>query len=158
MKSILVVVLTFIVLISNAQTDLKLSKYRKQLKVTVDELSGDTDYVIPKGYNKAIQFRKLSSGSYYMCIQQSSSSIYTGTGVTLYFEDESKIEKPNAKVDYRLNSTSHMFDHSVWLTFTQEEWEQIKTKNLKGIKMYIFDIMIKNPEKIRAYAYIIREN
>jgi hypothetical protein len=158
MKSILVIGLMFTVLISNAQTDLKLSKYRKQLEVTVDELSGDTDYLIPKGANKEILFRKSSSGSYYMCIEQRSSGIFTGTGVTLYFEDGSKIEKPKEKVDYRLNSRLNLFEHSVWLTFTEEEWEQVKTSNLKGIKMYVFDIMIKKPEKIRAYATIIREN
>ncbi|AUC79297.1 hypothetical protein CW736_07820 [Nonlabens sp. MB-3u-79] len=158
MKSILVIGLMFTVLISNAQTDLKLSKYRKQLEVTVNELSGDIDYVIPKGYNKQVQFRKTTSGTYYMCIEQSSSSIFTGTGVTLYFEDGSKIEKPKQKVDYRLNTRSNTFDHNAWLRLTDEEWEQVKTSNLKGIKMYVFDIIIKKPEKIRAHANIIREN
>lgn len=141
---------------SNAQNELNLSKYRKQLEVNTDKLSGDKTCKIPKGFYNPIQFRKSSRGDYYMVLQQSSSVIYTGTGVTLFFEDGSKIKKSD-KVDYRLNSLSNKFDHSVWLSLTDEEWEQVKTKNLKGIKMYIFDIMVKKSEKIRAYAHIIRE-
>lgn len=137
--------------------EINVEKYRKLLKVNVDELSGDVNHVIPYSHNNQIQFRKYSTDTYYMCLNQSSSSIYTGTGVTIYFEDGTKIERPDVKLDYRLNSVTYKFDHSVWLSLSEEEWSMLESKNLKGIKMYIFDIFVKKPEEIRAYVQLIRE-
>jgi len=154
MKKLLVFIFSMLMLSfvnSNAQNELNLSKYRKKLKVNTDKLSGDKTCKIPKGLFKPIQFRKSSKGNYYMALQQGGSGIYTGTGVTLYFEDGSEIKKSD-KVDYNENSLS-----STLLSLTDDEWEKVKTINLKGIKMHMYDIMVKKPEKIRAYAHIIRE-
>jgi hypothetical protein len=127
-----------------------------QISQKVDKFDGVITLNSP--YEEPISFTKKIKGTdttIYCSISISRNEIYTGKGLIILLNDGNKIERPEEKVDYKLNSSSNGFEHSVFFRLSKEEILKLKTSEITDVKMYVLDFTIANGNTIKEYLNCI---
>lgn len=104
-----------------------------------DDFEGTTTYSNGIYGVSLIKVVSSTSKTYYLSLNTSSTYLSIGSGCTILFTDGTKMVK-QIKVDSDYYSDEYQY--SVFITLTQTELNMLKTKTIKGFKLYIYDEMI----------------
>lgn len=95
-------------------------------------------------YVKWMTFTKVIKGkdTLFFLHMWTQSTVYNQTfkGVIVLFQDGSRIEKPEEKIDCRIVSVSQygtVYNYSVTVLLTEEDMEQLKTKLTTGFQLFL---------------------
>lgn len=111
-----------------------------KVKKTVDKFENEVKYKadFPKWF-EVIKYVKGTDTSYYLSLwTEGTSGLYAKQGVVILFNDGTKIERPNEKVECEFR-TGAMYDFTSFFRIGKSELEQLKTKTTAGIRLYIID-------------------
>lgn len=112
----------------------------------------DDEYTYSTPYSDAIVFSKVvgkKNTAYYMSVSDIGLTASFGSGVTILFEDGSRIEK-NTEVNVKVNDNAK-FVYSAFFHLTESDMEKILNMNMTDIRLYIEDVTVKMPFKYREY-------
>lgn len=106
-----------------------------------DQFRSTTRY--STNYVKWMTFFKVVKGedTLFLCHMWTQSTVpnYYSKGVIILFQDSSKIEKPEEKIDCKIGSISQygtVYNYSATILLTEKEIEQLKTKLTTGFQLF----------------------
>ncbi|WP_145993542.1 hypothetical protein [Tenacibaculum dicentrarchi] len=133
--------------------DLPEDFYCKKIKTTTDKFDGKT--TSRTDYSEGVSFIKITkdnSSKIYMSINEIGSTLNVGKkGLILLLENGKKINRPNAKLNTRINKGGRGYIYSAFIKLTQEEIKLIIENKITDNRLYIYDGEIKNGEKFGEY-------
>lgn len=109
--------------------------------------------------SNAVQFTKDvlgKSATYRIRLRMMRTAIDLGQkGIVIFFEDGTKLEKPEESVD--VNNLDGKFEFTGTLTLLPEELAIFQKKKISGFKLFTYqkDIPVASGEKFRNYANCI---
>lgn len=126
--------------------------YCKDIETTTDKFNGDT--TSRSSYSEGISFIKVTKGgtsNIYLAINETGATLNVGKkGLTLLLKNGKKINRPNAKIDTKVNSSGG-YIYSAFIELTEEEIELIIKNHITDDRLYVYDGEIKNGEKLSEY-------
>jgi hypothetical protein len=133
--------------------DLPEDFYCKNIETTTDKFDGKT--TSRSDYSEGIAFIKVvkdNSSKIYMTVNEIGSTINVGKkGLILLLENGKKIDRPNAKLDTKVNKGGRGYVYSAFIELTQAEIKLIIENKITDNRLYIYDGVIKNGEKLSEY-------
>jgi hypothetical protein len=123
------------------------------IKIETDKFTGEVNYDSPTIEN--ISFIKTKSKG--ITRQYVSLRIYdsflsgSNTGVIILFKSGKKINRPNEKIDLD-NASNADYRYSAFFAPTASEANLLKSEEIVGFKLYIFDTDITQGSIIKSYA------
>ena len=141
-------------LVSFGQTKKELKVINKaatDIKMKVDKFEGTTSWNSPyygKGIAattpKRVSFVKVKSkkGGFtnYLSLTTYGSTLNVGEkGLVILFQDGTKIEKPNADIDYESNTGSPYWEYTAFEGISDEELEMFATKKIDAFRLYMYE-------------------
>ena len=158
---------------SQSTKELKtINKAAADITMEVDKFDDKTTWRSPyfgKGIaattSKRVRFIKSKDkdGNYsiYLKLTAYGSTLNIGEkGFILLFEDGTKIERPNAEVDYKNDSGTAYWEYSIFERITEEELDMFVTKKVDVFRLYIYEakpITKKATLQVMGYAKGIKE-
>jgi len=107
-----------------------------------DQFRGTTRYFT--NYVKWMSFAKVITGKdtlFFLSMwTQSTVPNYHSKGVIVLFQDGSKIEKPEEKIDCKIGAVSQygtIYNYATTILLTEKEVEQFKTKLATGFQLFL---------------------
>ncbi len=129
-----------------------------KIEVRVDKFDGDTTYTTPykPGYMDLIHFVK-TNGITFMSLKAYGSTLNVGKeGVIILLADGTKIEKPEAKIDADVNtSTSGGWDYSAFVRLDDSDIEKLTKSTVTDFRLYIYDSKVL-PKKAALYQQYLK--
>ena len=159
-KSLITLTLLFsLVFISgNSQSKKELKTINKgvtQIQKTYDEFDERTDWSSPILKNIVFIKIKDKDGSLknYLRLSTSGSTLNVGEeGFTLIFEDGTRFERPNAKVDANASSGAG-WSYNVFVSINNEELSLFAEKKIKAYKLFIYQGYLSEQDKLLAMGW-----
>lgn len=133
--------------------DLPEDFYCKKIETTTDKFNGKT--TSRTDYSEGVSFIKITedkSSKIYMSINEIGSTLNVGKkGLILLLENGKKINRPNAKLNTKINKGGRGYIYSAFFELTQGEIKLIIENKITDNRLYIYDGVIKNGEKFGEY-------
>ena len=171
-KLILLLLLVPLVSFGQSKKELKvINKAVTEITEETDKFDGSTTWRSPffgKGLAattaKRVVFIKIKSDgkiTTYLRLKTYGSTLNIGEkGFILLFQDGTKLEKPNAKVDAESDSGTAYWEYSTFTPISDEELEMFATKKVDSFRLYIYEgkpITKKSVLQVMGYAKGIKE-
>lgn len=183
MKNLFLVLTVLIFVCGHSQSKKELKAIKKELKVInnaaneitmkIDDFDNTITWASPsfgKGFAgttlKRVIFNKTKNekGEYhnYLRLTTYGSTLNMGEkGLILLFEDGSRFEKPNAKIDANPDSNTAYWQYSIFIEISDAELEIFASKKIDKFRLYIYDgkpITKKSTLQVMGYAKGIKES
>ncbi len=127
--------------------------YCKDIETTTDKFSGETS--ASSNYSDGIRFIKTTKdgvSKIYMAMNQPGATLNVGKkGLILLLENGKKIERPNADIDAKVNTSGKNYVYSAFIELTKAEIELLIENPITDKRLYIYDGEIKNGAKLSEY-------
>lgn len=127
--------------------------YCKDIETTTDKFSGEITE--SSDYSEGIKFIKSTKdgvSKIYMAINEPGSTLNVGKkGLILLLENGKKIERPNADIDAKVNTSGKNYVYSAFIELTKAEIDLIINNPITDDRLYIYDGEIKNGAKLSEY-------
>lgn len=142
-------------------TSLTLSKnyFCEKLEIKKDEFTGDITIQSPFSSSSKECIYKIISKSdttYYLSLTATGSTLNIDSkGVIILFEDGSKLEKPNEKIDVKVGQKD--FEYTCFIRVSKDELAKLCTNKISKYRLFIFDTSLSSfsGEKLRFYINCI---
>lgn len=126
----------------------------------VDDFTGEVKIGSPL-LDKVRVVKIINKGisEYYLILRTSGSTLNVSKkGVIILFEDGSKLQKPELKVNAS-SSSGYGWEYSAYLKLTQNDIEILKKKNISKFRLYIYDdtVNVEKSKEIKAYMKYIQK-
>jgi hypothetical protein len=126
-----------------------------KFKVDKDKFEDKTSYYSPQESGFTV-IKIISKGitTYYLSVEEGGSTANVdGKGLFLLFDDGTKLNKENAKIDVKVGNKGG-FIYSAFIELTNEDLEILKTKKLTDNRLYIYDgtVNSESAKLIQEYA------
>lgn len=122
--------------------------------VETDKFTGNVSYNTPEVQNISfMKYKTKGITNQYVSIDiyDSYLSSHNNKGLIILFKSGKKIDRVNEKIDLH-SSTGSNWRYSVFFTPTINEINLLKTEEIIGIKLYIFNVDINEGNLIKDYA------
>lgn len=127
-------------------TTLPTEYFCNKLQVKVDDFNGETTIQNPYTLTTKQMVYKIiknSDTTYYLRLTSYGSTVNVdGKGVIILFDDGTKFEKPNAKIDVEVGKKD--YDYSCFISLTKDEVKLFATKKISKYRLYIYDTTINS--------------
>ena len=142
MKQLQILLVGLIVLICGTEAfSQDLPKPCRKITREVDVMDGKVQIATPSmmslfGVRKYIDDGQART---YLTLKASGATLNINeVGVVVLLEDGTKIERPQAKIDYS-NGYGSTWSYSAWITLTDEEIEKLSNTAIQQARLYIYD-------------------
>lgn len=135
------------------------------IKKNVDDFSGEIEFKTPfsigQDWLPFFIIKSISKGktTYYLKLTEKGSTLNVAEkGVYILFEDGSKIEKPNEKINVKAEKGTQ-WEYSAFISLTSSDLVALKTKKIKKYRLYIHDKELSSMEQsiLMMFANAISE-
>lgn len=123
--------------------------------VNKDKFEDKTSYYSPQESGFTV-IKIVSNGitKYYLSVEEGGSTANVdGKGLYLLFDDGSKINKENTKIDVKVGNKGG-FIYSAFIELTNEDLEILKTKKLTDNRLYIYDGTVNSESANLIQEYV----
>ncbi len=128
--------------------------YCSKIITDKDKINGSLSYKSPVTNNIVFScFNRKGQKIYMMNIKKVTKFKDTGYGVTILFDNGTKIYK-HLKVAIRINDDTE-FEHFINFKLEEKDIEQLKTSYIKEISLNKLNFSVSQPEKYPAYLMCI---
>lgn len=108
-----------------------------------------------------ISFRKVKNGenaTTFIKIDVIGNAPSVGNkGVIILFEDGTKIERPDAKIDTQVNHNGEGYLYRAFFILNQDEIKKLTQKSITDVRLFVFDAEINDGLKLQEYLKCIIE-
>ena len=121
-----------------------------------DKFEDKTSYYSPQESGFTV-IKIISKGitTYYLSVEEGgSTATVDGKGLYLLFDDGTKLNKENAKIDVKVGNKGG-YIYSVFIELTNEDLEILKSKKLTDNRLYIYDGTV-NAESARLIQEFVK--
>lgn len=130
--------------------------YSDLMEYNIDAFTDKKTYSSP--ILAPIHFRKVKNGdkvTTYMRISTVGITSNVGKkGVIILLNDKSKIKKPEADIDIRVNQNGSGYIYSAFFSLTKEEIEQLTQKEITAFRLYIYDKFLTESDAFKYKEYL----
>ncbi len=127
--------------------------YCKKIKIETDKFTGETKS--NTDYSEGISILKVEKDktiTIYLSINTTGSTLNVGKeGLILLLENNKRIEKPEARIDAKVNTSGKGYVYNAFVRLTPEDIKLLKENNITDARLYIYDSIIKKGFKIKEY-------
>ena len=149
-------------LISQEEIDSNIfcSRIEKKSDDFTNEVSYSTPFYEGKDLIPLVFYKIIKGGNktYYLSLTANGNTVVVdGKGVIILFEDGTKINKPNVKIE--VNAKSDGYEYSAFFPLTVQEIQFLKNKKITNYRLYIFDNKLNKSfaEKLKYYSKCLLE-
>lgn len=127
--------------------------YCKNIQQNTDKFTGEIKSTTD--YSEGISFIKVvkdKTTKIYISVNEAGSTVNVGKkGLILLLENNKRIEKPEAPIDVKVNSSGG-YTYSAFVELNVNDLALLKENKITDDRLYVYDGTIKNGEKLKEYV------